>query len=290
MPLETPLFLVSRRPLSGPARDHDARACHVSKPVIRCSSTASIRASRSWRWSNASSGRGAPASPCARRKPPRSIRITPLPAAASDVCGVPRDTSSATLLRGELDDAKPLGDRQGADGGDELLDGHGSQDAMSDGMEARRCGGKASLGHTVVDSGGRSTWCSTTSSPKQCSSTNAPAPAPDHAGKRMRLSMFGLMVDCEWSERDNRRTARRIADAKLGGTPLLHNPLFQERLVFLRTHPHSSLPITPSSRGLRRRQGGRFRCLHSHPPPCRLDDGAQLLPLGPKPKLALDPL
>src|SRR5687767_6670235 len=42
------------------------------------------------------------------------------------------------VVRGQLDDAKPLRDRQGADGGDELLDGHGAEDAMCDGADASR--------------------------------------------------------------------------------------------------------------------------------------------------------
>lgn len=40
------------------------------------------------------------------------------------------------VVCGKLDNAKPLGDRQGANGGDELLDCHGMQDATLDGMDA----------------------------------------------------------------------------------------------------------------------------------------------------------
>ncbi|WP_437764106.1 hypothetical protein WMF27_37280 [Sorangium sp. So ce281] len=34
------------------------------------------------------------------------------------------------LVRDQLDHAKPIGDREGADGGDDLLDSHARQDAI----------------------------------------------------------------------------------------------------------------------------------------------------------------
>ncbi len=44
------------------------------------------------------------------------------------------------VVRCELDDAEPLRDGQGADGGDDLLEGHATQDATGDGTDASRGG------------------------------------------------------------------------------------------------------------------------------------------------------
>src|SRR5580692_11761971 len=51
------------------------------------------------------------------------------------------------VVRGELDDAEPLRNGQGADGGDDLLKGHGTQDATGDGTDASR--GGSNLAKTV---------------------------------------------------------------------------------------------------------------------------------------------